>query len=317
MKTYPVLPNPPIDYNPAPLKTESSLARLNTTPQQGSIAEAYDAPVAGMFQLWHGEFKSQSYFGTTWDSKAEMLKQKNSITTNTHPHKGLVNRIMEMDDLALEDLNYELIHPYALPETFDLSNVQKKMDFIVSERETNHQKEKINRMFKIYWKTRLKNAFPRFFSHTLQGRELERFAAAVEMQKVGRVYVSKVRVQRIRDYNTEQARLTLMAMTAPILGRMISRLYRGYKARQRVKMLEQKRKNMRLLIKVQTRLRMILARNRRRKQKTKAVEWRAAKLVQRNWRGKVGKVRTDEELRDAVLHNMLTPPTRRFAPRPT
>jgi hypothetical protein len=98
---------------------------------------------------------------------------------------------------------------------------------------------------------------------------------------------------------------------------MISRLYRGYKARQRVKMLEQKRKNMRLLIKVQTRLRMILARNRRRKQKTKAVEWRAAKLVQRNWRGKVGKVRTDEELRDAVLHNMLTPPTRRFATRPT
>jgi hypothetical protein len=211
------------------------------------------------------------------------LKQKNLITKNTHPHAGLVNRIMEMDDLALEHLSYELIHPYALPETFDLLDVQKEMDSIVSECEATHQKEKINRMFKIYWKTRLKNAFPRFFAHTLEGRELERFAAAVEMQKVGRVYISKMKVQRIREYNTEQvrmgrkkknggrlyahrlipdanhsvdaslllasllpqARLTLMAMTAPILGKMVSRLYRGYKARQRVKYLEQKRKNMR------------------------------------------------------------------------
>lgn len=31
---------------------------------------------------------------------------------------------------------------------------------------------------------------------------------------------------------------------------------------------------------------MLLARNRRRAQKRKAAEWRAAKLVQRSWRGK-------------------------------
>ena len=51
-------------------------------------------------------------------------------------------------------------------------------------------------MFKIYWKARLHSAFPRLYGHTLSKRELERFAAAVEMQKIGRMYVAKVKVQR-------------------------------------------------------------------------------------------------------------------------
>ena len=95
--------------------------------------------------------------------------------------------------------------------------------------------------------------------------------------------------RRIREYNAEQARLTMMAVMAPILGHHVSKLWSGYKARQRVKVLEAKRRKMRLLIKIQTRLRMILARNRRRVQRVRAQEWRAAKVVQRSWRGKAGR----------------------------
>ena len=85
-----------------------------------------------------------------------------------------------------------------------------------------------------------------------------------------------------------------MKLLGPILATMMSRLYRGYTARMRVLRLERKRAQMRLLIKVQTRLRMVLARNRVRKQKLFAREWRAAKLVQRNWKGKAGRKLLDK-----------------------
>ena len=84
-------------------------------------------------------------------------------------------------------------------------------------------------------------------------------------------------------------RIADMKLLGPILATAMSRLFRGYQARLRVLQLERKRRAMRLLIKVQTRLRMILARNRVRRQKLHAREWRAAKLLQRNWNGKAGK----------------------------
>ena len=304
LKTFPILPKPPIPYasaHPKDATTSSAVVDVvvdasSVEAQNGSVQVAESAlPVAGVFQLFHGKFSSQSYFGCTWDSKNELERQKQLLRTNTHPHPGLTNRIISQNDLALSDLSYNLIRTYQLIDSFNLEDVQVEMSAIADECRLAHERDRVNRMFKLYWKLRIRQAFPRFFAHTLNSREIERFAAAVELQKVARVYISWKKVNRVREYNREQARLAMMAVMAPVLARSVSKIYRGYKARQRIKVLEQKRRNMRLLIKVQTRLRMILARNRKRNQRLKAAEWRAAKLVQRNWRGKFGKKKFQRE----------------------
>lgn len=285
LKTYPIpLTKPPVRPLPPPTPPTSNPDGTSSVPAQ----EPASAAVAGVFRLSHAGHSSQTYFGHTWDHKGELEKQKTLLRSNSHPHKGLTNRIINEDDLDLNDLEYSLVYSYELPPSFNLDDVSTHLTEVVDYHATLHHQEKLNRLMTTFWRAKLRQAFPRWTAHTIQDRELERFAAAVELQKVARIYVSKVRAERIRQYNYEQARLAAMAMMAPVLAKWTSRSWRGYKARQRVKFLEAKRRQMRLLIKVQTRLRMILARNRRRKQKMQAAEWRAAKLVQRNWRNRKG-----------------------------
>jgi len=100
-------------------------------------------------------------------------------------------------------------------------------------------------LFNLFNKFQLRRAMPKIFAHVLTEREMERFAAAVEMQKLARVYVSKCLAHNIRLYNLEQQRIANMKLIGPILATMMSRLYRGYTARTRVLRLERKRAQMR------------------------------------------------------------------------
>ena len=276
LKQYPILPAPPIP-RPAPLPPSDT----NSDGTSKVPAQPHTALLAGVFKLTHTNATTvQTYFGATWDSADEPNKQRALLATSSHPHAGITNSILSSSDLTFANLEYMLVYDFTLPPEFNLTDVSNHLSSVVTHHTTEHNRLRVVQLTKIYNLVRLRNAFPRFYAHTLAERELERFAAAVEMQKFGRIYIATVRVQRIRQYQHDQARLAAMAMYAPILARMLSSTYRGYRARARVFALEKKRREMRLLIKVQTRLRMILARNRRRRQKEHAQMWRAAKLVQ-------------------------------------
>jgi hypothetical protein len=284
LKSYPIEAPKAVVRKPVLLKqADTNTDGTSTVPI--STAPSASAVQGGVFKLTHGYI---SYFGISWDVSIELPRQISLLNTMTHPSVGLRNSILKSNDIKLDDLTYDVVATCTLAASFNVRDITVSLMSLRDEHELMHNKSRIVRLTAIYNRARVRSAFPKFVDYCIADRELERFAASVEIQKCARIYISKGIVHRIIQHNNEMLRRANIALYTPIISRWLSRVYRGYIARKKVKVLQSKRRAIRLLIKVQTRFRMILARNRKRHQKESAQMWRSAKLVQRNWRFRKG-----------------------------
>ena len=159
-------------------------------------------PKAGIFILKH--VGGVAFFGSTWDSENEKEKQLTLLKSGNHPSRALTNHLLSDFDFDANNITYSLISEYTLPPQFNLDSVQTTLDTMRDEFEKTYKQNRIAKLFNLFNKFQMRRAIPKIFAHVLTEREMERFAASVEVQKFARIYIAKCRAHSLRQYRKEQ-----------------------------------------------------------------------------------------------------------------